>query len=292
MRAILALIIVMIALSGLGFAQEDNIVTATSALQDVLSTLQKSAEKLNTDNEQLAGKDKYFKGQIQALQAQLKGLEAQADLINKETSRYQGTNPHRAKVIARLEKENADLDQQLQNTAPPVNAGTQKEKLRLLKMIDESQQRQEALQQSILDYQKKTPLMRRSDALARQQLLKDQIKDIEDQLPVVMPQAIAKGSGLDEQWEDKRLVELGSDLKVLEKDYLQLRDLLGKMASRAPSAGETMNQIIEEQKLERSMEDIKQQSAGLRAELDDLRAQMVELDKRKSYLDMMIRQSP
>jgi len=54
----------------------------------------------------------------------------------------------------------------------------------------------------------------------------------------------------------------------------------------------TVSQHVEEEKLQSSLNDLKHQGAGLGADLDDLRSQMIELDKRKSRLEMLIKHLP
>ena len=51
----------------------------------------------------------------------------------------------------------------------------------------------------------------------------------------------------------------------------------------------TISQQLEEGKLQGNLDELDHQKAGLRAQLDDLRTQMIELDKRKSSLERMTR---
>ncbi len=131
--------------------------TATSALQDVLTTLKQSVKKLSLDNDQWTARDKAMKALVLQLQARLGRLEAQGDLLNKTAAPLRDKNPRRAQHIARLEKENFDLDNR---THPESQAAghRQKEKLKLMKMIYDSQQRQESLHEAILEFQKRSPV--------------------------------------------------------------------------------------------------------------------------------------
>ena len=63
------------------------------------------------------------------------------------------------------------------------------------------------------------------------------------------------------------------------------------MTQNAKFVQMTSGQHAEGVKLQSSMDDLNRQGLGLKADLDTLRAQMVELDKRKSRLEKMI-QSP
>ncbi len=167
MRLFFVVILGLMFFPGRVVAQDDNVTTDTSALQEGLSTLKKSVEKLSLGNNQLSARDNAAKGQILQLRTQLGRLEAQGDLLNKAAAKLRDQNPSRAKAIARLEKENFDLDNRIQKAqdgiklieAPGTQAaeGRQKEKLKLMKMIYDSQQRQELLHEAILEFQKNTP---------------------------------------------------------------------------------------------------------------------------------------
>lgn len=126
-------------------------------------------------------------------------------------------------------------------------------------MVYDSQLRQETLHRSILELKKSTNSLPVAQALVRPPL-----------------------------WDEGQMHQLEFDLKDLEKNYAQLKDLTEKMSQKAKSFRPTVDQKIEEKKLQGNMNDLTRQSVGLRADLDDLRAQMVELDKRKSYLEMML----
>ena len=315
MRLFFFVISGMMLLPCLGLAQENNVTLDTSALQEVLSTLKQSIDKLGLDNDQLVAQDKAIKEQVLQLQMQLGHLEASGDVLNKTVARLQDNNPRRSQQISRLEEENSDLDDRIQKAEGDIKliqqsldtgyqedqkllspeslaaARLQKEKLKLMKMIYDSQQRQESMHESILEFQKNTPLPALS-ALAYQQLLKGQIKDLEAQNIAYQPET--KG-GLQyapltaaNQWDDAQLHQLELELKVLEKNYLQLKDLMEKMSQKAKAAQMTVSQHIEGEKLQSSMDDLNHQGMGLKADLDGLRAQMIELDKRKSRLEMMI----
>ena len=345
MRVFLILILGLMCSAGRGLAQEDNFTTATSALQDVLSSLKQSVEKLSVDNNQLSSQDNLVKTQVLELQMQLGQLQAQGDALGKTAEKLQDKNTGRAQQITRLEEENFELDnrtqkddvaiksiQQSLDAAYPeeqkllaqlknrqdgplyngpgplsswdqVSSGSeiasrrQKEKLKLMKMIYDSQERQEALHESILEFQKNTPLLPAAGALAHQQQLKDQIKDLEAQIAAYSSNGPGPLSSRDQvrsvsQWDNAQLGELELELKGLEKNYMQLKDLMEQMSKRAQKAQMTVNQHIEGEKLQGNIDDLKRQSVKLIADLDDLRSQMVDLDKRKSHLEAMIQQMP
>ncbi len=336
MRLFFCSLFAVMLLAGPVWAQEDDVMTATTALQSVLSNLKHSVEKLDLDNDQLAVKDKYVKQQVLQLQEQLGRFQARGDVLNKAADKLQDKTPRRSQQITRLEEENFDLDNRTQKAEAGIkliqqsmDAGyqedqklllqlkemtsfspqplkakipesqetvhRQKEKLRLMKMIYDSQQRQESLHQAILDFQKNTPLQPAASALAHQQLLKEQIKDLETQL-AAYPSA---KSGLREQtagpqsegvfWGGTQLHQMELELKTLERNYLQLKHLMGQMSKKAQISRMTLSEHVEEEKLQGSIDDLTRQGKALMADLDDLRSQMVDLDKRKTHLEAMVK---
>ena len=333
MRSIYVLILGMMLLSSRVWAQDENIATATAALQSVLSTLKQSVEKLSLDNDQLAAKDQSIRRQVSQLQMQLGSFEARGDVLNKTAEKLQDKTPGRAQQITRMEAENADLDdraQKAEGAIKPIqqsmdekykedqklllqlkgmsyapspltqvrSPGTQeaqrlqKEKLRLMKMINDSQQRQEALQGEIIELQKNTPMLPGASALAHQQILKEQIKDLEAQLTAYPQEKFSANPGASDQWNENQLYQLALELKTLEKNYVQLKGLMEQMGKKTQAARMTVSQHVEGEKLQSSIDDLDRQGESLRADLDDLRSQMVDLDKRKSQLEMMVRQLP
>ena len=303
MRLFFAVILGIVLFSVRGMAQEDDYIgTATSALQGVLSTLKQSVEKLNIDNQHWEARDNAMKQQVSQLQAQLGQLEDQGNFLDKAAAQLQDKNPRRAAQIARLEKQNADLDNRAQEVQTGINAvrqsldeggeenqkltshlqgitnappqapspGTQaaerrqKEKLKLMKMIYESQQRQGSLHQAILKIQKKPSLSPAGGA------------------PAAQP----------DQRDEADLRQLEAEFRDLEKNYAQFKNLVEQMGKKAKAGRMTVSQHIEEEKLQGSMDDLNRQGAGLRKDLDDLRSQMVDLDKRKSRLETMVQQLP
>jgi chromosome segregation ATPase len=330
MKLFCTIILGMMLLSNRSFAQDNNVATATTALQSVLSNLQQSVEKLGVENDQWASRDHAIKEEISRLQIELGKLQSQGDLLNKSTAKLQDQNSRRAERITTLEQENYALDNQSQKAEAGIkliqqslNAGyqenqklllqlkaltegvptpspqplspefqiaarRQKEELTLMKMINESQQRQETLHQDILDFQKNTKLLPVASALAHQELLKEQIKDLQAEVALYPSQKSSTSTSSWLPWGDSQLRQLTLELKVLERNYGQLKNLLEQMTHKVQSTKLTVAQQVEEKKLKGSIEDLNQQSRVLRANLDDLRSQMVDLDKRKSHLEEMI----
>ena len=172
----------------------------------------------------------------------------------------------------------------------PAEIHLQKEKLRLLKMIDESKERQEGLHRSILDLQKTMPVALEANALAEQQILKEQIKDLDVQVASYPKENLSGKLGGSNQFDDTQLHQLEGELENLEQNYTQLKVLMEQMSKKSKNTHLSVADNSEEEKLQSSIEDLNHQGKGLMANLDDLRTQMVDLDKRKSHLETMIQQ--
>jgi len=285
---------------------QDDVMYATDALQEGLSHLKQSVEQLTADNQRLTLQNNAVKQEIDQLQAQLAQLRWQEDILNKTVSKLRSYNPRRARQISRLEEESLDLDNRTQKACEaiksvqgalqmddrqarhipgeesPLEARRQKEKYQLMKMIYDSQRRQDALHAAILAYEKQTPVSSAAGLLNHQQILKEQIKDLEGPI----------AASPSPQWDDTQLGALELELKKLEQNYTQLKNLLRQMGPKWQRPQMTGSQHAEQGQLEGSVNDLKRQEAGLKADLDDLRSQMVVLDKRKSSLEKLIKQQP
>ena len=147
MRLFLLVIIAVAFFCGLVGANEDNVNTANSDLQWELSTLNQNVAKLSLDNNQLAARNNAMKTQVLQLQTQLGRLELQGDHLSKKAGKLQTQNPRRAQQIALLEKENLDLN--IHSPEFLAAAHRQEESVRLMKMIDDSRQRQKSLHEAI-----------------------------------------------------------------------------------------------------------------------------------------------
>lgn len=172
----------------------------------------------------------------------------------------------------------------------PAAVHLQKEKLKLLKMIDDSKERQEVLHRSILELQKSAPLLLATNALAHQRLLKEQIKDLEAQVAGYPKVNLSGKLGEANQWDDTELGQMEGELEHLEQNYSQLKALMAQMGKKSKNSRLTISDNSEEEKLQDSIKDLNHQGHGLMANLDELRSQMVDLDKRKSRLETMIQQ--
>jgi hypothetical protein len=134
----------------------------------------------------------------------------------------------------------------------------------LMKMIYDSQQRQVTLHEAILKFQK----------------------------TAVVPTTPSANQGVANRWDETQLRQMKLELKNLEKNYLQLKNLMAQISKKTKADRMTVSQHIEEEKLQSSVDDLNHQGVGLKNDLDDLRSQMIDLDKRKSHLETMVRSLP
>jgi len=289
---------------------QDNVTAATDALGTVLSNLKLSVEQLTADNERLMLKDDAVRRQIDQLQEQLMRFQQQEAILDQTVIKLREKNPKRAQQISRLEEENLGLDNRLQKTASgiksvqqslqaavkevppevsPVIVRRQKERLQLMKMIEDSRQKQDLLREAILDQEKQTSLQPAAGALVRQKMLREQVKDLEDQIASLSQAKSLERSRFSNQWDDNQLRALEVELKLLEKNYAQLKDLLEQMTRKDKSIRMSVGQHIEKSKLEGNISELNRQESALKSDLEDLRSQMVDLDKRKSALEAVIR---
>jgi chromosome segregation protein len=309
MKNITFIVIIMLGILSCRCWAQDNVTTATDALGTVLANLKLSVERLTADNERLTLQDNAMRQQVDGLQEQLMHFQQLEEPLNGAVMKLRANNPKRAGQIARLQEENLELDNRIQKTESgiasiqqalqaadkgraeisPVIVRRQKERLQLMKMIYDSQQKQDLLHKAILDQEKQASLQPATGALARQQMLKEQIANLEGQVASLSHQKSLERSMFSNQWDNSQLRALEVELKMLEKNYTQLKELLEQMTQKTKSAQMSVGQHIEQGKLEGNINDLNRQESALKADLDDLRSQMVDLDKRKSSLENLIR---
>jgi chromosome segregation ATPase len=260
MRSFFVVILGMMLFSFSSLAQEGKVSADVAALRQ----------------EALAAKKNVIKKKVLKLRTQLGLLQIQVDSLNRAVARVQKEGARQSPKISLLEKENSDLGDHIQKTQGSI------------KLIQLSLDASDRESQKLLV----TGPQVGARALAHQQLLKKQIKDLEDEIASYPPQKPLADLGVDSQWDDSQLRQLESQLKALEKNYVQLKDLVARMSKKVQSPAMVINQRTEGEKLQKSLDDLNLQGMGLKADLDGLRDQMVELDKRKSQLETVAQQTP
>lgn len=296
-------IILVLALCGPGIVHaqslartEDAAVSMTAAgehLGQSLSELKESVTRLSAGNQALIAANARLKTRLNAVRLRLQDLTVQEDQMSAQAAKLKLVDGPRAKRMAQMEKELFDLDAKLERlaadsraaqetmgrdqkqdeeltgrlsqmgvrleepsvTVPNADRSRQKEKLKLLKMIYDSKQAQQKLDQRILEARKMLPAA---------------------SLPAAAPVG---------DWDENELRRLEAQVAQLQKNYGQWQELARKMQERARKAPAGPQEKGERDKLRSSLEGLTKENKSLKADLRGLRRRMVELDKRKSYLE-------
>ncbi|MBF0511142.1 MAG: hypothetical protein HQL13_02315 [Candidatus Omnitrophica bacterium] len=324
MRVIGILILGIIFLFNPGWAMGKDVSGETALLKQALAQLKSTEQTMNLDNDLWRFKNKTKEEEVRQLQAKLQRLKGQGEAFNQSSDNIEEIKPGQQKQIDHLKEILIDLDHRIQKVneniqfakqsldeenqeyqkslsrlkevkkqvEPPVESSDQKEKLhrqkerlRLMKMIDHSQERQESLHTAILNLQKKSPVVFGEEMIAHQKFLKEQIQALESQIAAYPPKGVSLPKGSANQWNSKDLSQMEDQLKFLEENYGALKLLVEQMSQKTKGLKVPVTQSIEEKKLETSLKDLNLQGTQLKVELDGLRAQMVHLDKLKTHLE-------
>lgn len=302
-------------------------VPLSQGLAKGLSELKSSTEELATSNQSLAKDNEEFKARLNLLQMSLQKLNQENEALTKTKAKLDEPSPARAKQIEELEKKSKDLDQKiadlndqmkkaqdllaqdqkeeqevndhinkLLNQPVPVShdmpaeitdlkAQREKEKLATLKLIAESQDHQKLLQAQLLDFQKSLPLPmvskdnRREKLEAEAQQLQGEIA----QLSTLATNSSTPG------WSEEQVQQLETVISDLEKKRDELKDLIAQMQKKTQEIHLTESQKEEQNKLQRNIEKLKNETRDLKYNLEQMQQQMVELDKRKTYLEEILK---
>ena len=90
-------------------------------------------------------------------------------------------------------------------------------------------------------------------------------------------------------WNEDQFKHMDSELKVLQKNHDELEGLVAQLQKKAAASRAVPNERVEQAKLESNIKELKREGMGLKADLEAVRVQMVELDKRKTRLETMLR---
>ena len=303
-----------------GYAQSLSPIDAAGEhLGQSLSDLKTSVTRLSAGNQTLANTNARLKTRLEALRLRLRDLGVQEDQMSKEAAKLKMVDGPRAKRIAQLEKELFGLNEKLEHIAtdsqdvresmarsmkqdeelagrldqmgvhvevktlavPNADRLRQKERLKILKMIYDSKQAKQKLEQRIFDVRKALP----AAALAqdRKEQLSKEISMARQE--VLRLNVSANGPG---KLDEHELRQLEAQVGQLQKNYDQWQGLAQKMQQRAQKAPLSPQERSERNKLRSSLDGLLQEGNVLKADLRGLRQQMVELDKRKSYLEVLL----
>ncbi len=292
---------------------------ANPGLEEMLERLKESADQLSATNASVNQQNAQMRRDISQLQLKLGQLKAEEVTLTDAAFKLQHKDESKAKQIAALQKELFGLDEKLdlsqgeikkaadellkvsqeeKNVDEQLNqiaqasldsivdpqedeaaASKRKEKINLLRMIDQSKERQLQLNKQLYELKPAGPQTDVIQFTAQREALLAQIELAKKRLSQTpVPQ-------VDMQHIDPKDAEvLSNQMTSLEKNYDELRDLWEKMQSKAQALKMSTDQRVEKDKLESGLGDLNREAANLKAQLHDLREQMVELDKRKTRL--------
>ncbi len=295
-----------------------------SALEETLKDLRDSSDEIKRSNDQLHQFNTQLGQEITQLQLKLGQLQEQEKGLTQSAFRLQDKNEAKAKQIAlvqkdlfaldaKFEKANADVKEakdmlvkmnqedqnlneqltEIQHVLPEAISNTgslevdskRKEKINLLKMIDQSHVRQEQLNQALSQLRPTGQAIETVQLLAQREAYQAQINELQRQLRELPMDVAVAGNDVYNPDDVKTLM---NQMASLEQNYSQLRDLWLKMQDKAQVLQMNPSQKIEKSKLAKNLTDLNQQSSILKGELQTLREQMVELDKRKTRLQEIL----
>lgn len=296
-------------------------------LETTLRDLKTSADGLNQQNAQLIQENAQLRQSLSQLQLRLGQLHEEEAQLTQQALKLQDKDESKAKQIslaqknlyeldAKLEKQVASiketkdqiakLAQEDQNLTEQLNQIQQvslnnsnlivedpqsdlkrKEKINLLKMIDQSHLRQQHLNEAIVKLKPSGQESETAQLMAQREVLQSQLNGYQDELA-----SLSSIHQLAEVVDTEDVKLLAGQMTALEKNYDQLRDLWSKMQEKAQSLRMAPTEKIEKDKLSKNLMDLNQDSAKLKSELRALREQMVELDKRKTKLQHILNQQP
>ena len=287
-----------------------------------LTMLKDSSQQLSAGNAALAIKNDTLRASFKQMQMRLAKEIDENNNLTKSVLKLQDVNPSRAKQITRLEKDVFDINNAIDRLAeemkinkencvraqaqegpltqklaqlgiiqppdPPAAPDPRKERLQLLKMIYESKNRQENLYAQISAAQKQIyPTSINVDNSRHKQDLLDQIKRTREEITQLKKGD--KGSAPKDMFTQDQMRALEVQIKDLQKNHDELEDLVDRMKQKMQKFVLSTDQRNEMNKLKGSLESLNIEGNKMKQDLGDLRQQMVELDKRKTYLSALPR---
>ena len=267
------------------------------SLKDSQITLGKLMQENQQLEESKAKLQKPTSGKTQQI-AQLK--KTLGDLDNQIIALNQQLKISQDKIVNE-QKQEVQLNQQMTQFNKPEQIESdvlspevsqliekkQKEKLAMLKMISESQSRQELLQQKILDYKKNIPIpnVLVKDMENKKEMLEASITQLRDE--IVQLNYLANNDSK-HGWSEEQIHQLELSVNNLEENRDELRGLIQKIQQKAKQGVPTQEEIKERVKLQSNISKLKEENRNLKIDFAQLQQQMVDLDKRKSYMESFL----
>jgi chromosome segregation ATPase len=317
--------IFFLASSGVAYAIEPVTNSMTQGLGQGLSDLKNSVDQLAAGNQGLALKNAELKSKLNESQMVLQKLAQENQSLTNAKQKLEEPNSVRARQIEQLESESKDLDHKInglndqitkaQDTLaadekeeqevndhitqmldhPPVvdpsslpqelrdlQEQNQKERLADLKLISQAQEHCQLLQAQILDFQKGFPV----PSQPSKEKLQNEIQQVQAEITQLTSVQKNPEGG---DWTQEELQRLQESITDLEKKQDELKGLVAQMQKKTENMHYTADQKDETAKLQANIEKLKTETKNLKFDLESMQQQMVELDKRKAYLETILK---
>jgi chromosome segregation protein len=271
-------------------------------LKNRLSVLQSTVQKLNQEHDELLkAKAKLDAGdpakakQIEQLEKRsndldLQGgaLEDQLKTVKEALSKSQQEEEQiNGRIDTLLNKSPNKSSEDLPVELSELKEQKRKEKLATLKLISEIQERRQLLQAQILDFQKGLPVEAGvSESQRRKESFEKQIAELQQEVQKLNE---LTNNPNQQGWNEEQIQQLESSVKELESKREELNNLVIQMQNKTRSVHLTKDQKKEEVQLQGNIEKLKAETKNLKMDLEDMQQQMVELDKRKTYLETVLK---
>jgi len=299
----------------------------TDQLSQGLSDLRTSVDQMAASNEALAAKNMQLNDRLKTAQAMLQKLNQENQELSAAKMKAETPIPSQVKKVEELQKVSTELDvkmsdmseqikvnqekvlaskkeddalneqiNQIQNPAAPsdeeltpelaeIRQQKQKQKLAALKMISESQAHQMLLQEQILDAQKNIPQTEESQNVNRKHMLESDLRGLQQEISQLKD---LTGGPAGQAVGADQLRKLQQSVDDLERNRKELSDLVVKMQKKAQKIHLTTEERTEQAKLQYNVDQLKTEAKTLRLDLEEAEQQMVELDKRKAQLELLL----
>lgn len=284
-----------------------------------VQSLYGSAQKLSLGNNLLAVHINAANMKVNALQMRLKQYAAENNRLSDDALRLQSMDTHKARIIADLEKESFDIDAKIEELNSKIKADADmlvlmpeqearfderiKElglsslakttpsdpnatlKLQLLKSIDDSKRRQAELYEKIALKQDMVPEIS-PESPEDLQKLKLSIKQVQGEID-----GLSRVSTPRENWlaDNIEMKQLQQQVNALQKNHDELEGLMLRMQEKTLKMQKDFDKKAEYGRLKDSLDQIEKDAKRLKYQVMDLRVQMVDLDKRKTYLESLFK---
>ncbi len=275
--------------------KNDQLKADLKGIQITSQKLLQENSRLEADKAKLQESTPLKAEQIERENKNIADLDQQIASLAQQTKDFQNT-------LESKEKEEKDLSGQMQQLSQPkekvsedlpVNLSKvllqkQKEKLAILKLISESENRQQMLQEKFLDSKKVVPGEGSldNDKTPKKEYLNAQIVQLQDEIGRLNAFLSADSKS---GWSEQQIQELEGSVNKLERNSEELRALIKRMQFKAQQLDSKKDQNYEHAKIQSQLDQLKRDRRSLKIDLAELQQQMVILDKRKSSLEALSR---